>query len=234
MNLMEEIQNSPGQDVLGEIQRMQRSLNLVFGNKSSLVRVLERLQSPDVSEELAQEARRDDSNRAMDEVARLLHNFLTSAYSLVDHMRHHRSRLYVGTEFEQRIKQEIASRFTNDDHHIITQGLRNYVLHFGIAPIQTHFTFKPTGRVVGEGNITSNYSLPIEVLLHCEEWKAHQRDALSRIGERLEILAFVETYFAKVESFYQWLWENQAVIHAEEIESSNKLRDRARTMYESN
>jgi glutamine synthetase adenylyltransferase len=52
------------------------------------------------------------------------------------------------------------------------------------------------------------------------------------MGQKLDILSFVEAYFNKVEGFYQWLWERQALVHADEIEATNQLRDRAKAIYE--
>lgn len=232
MKLINEIQNSPGQLVVEEVDRMKRALRLVLGNKEQVVRLIQILQRPDVAHELSIETNRDASHHAMDEIARTLHNFLASAYSLVDYMRHHRSRLYKGLDFEGEIDREITNRFKQDNHHIIAQGLRNYVLHFRIAPIQTTFTLTPSGKEVGDFDLKSSYELPVELLLQSNEWTTEQKKALARIGEKLDILSFVEAYFSKVESFYQWLWERQASFHADDIEATNQLRDRARAIYE--
>jgi hypothetical protein len=53
---------------------------------------------------------------------------------------------------------------------------------------------------------------------------------LNKIGKSIDIRQFVERYFSKIESFYEWLWRRQSEIHAKEIEATNQLILRARAL----
>lgn len=223
--LIKEIENSPGHKVIEEVDRLKRGLRMVKRNKDELIKVAQVLKQPKAASELWALSRRDALHALMEEVGRLLHNYLSSVFSLVDYMRNHRKHLYLNSEFDQEIEAEIQKRFINDDDHLIAQGLRNYIIHFGFPPVSAVFKYN-----AGVKDYNSAFNIPIESLLKWDEWSGKQKQALARIGDAIDILLFVERYFKKVESFYMWLWSRQEEIHKKEIDDANQLRERARAI----
>lgn len=225
--LLAEIQASPGEKVQQEIQQMQGSLRIVGRNQDELVRTIKAFTAPEVIPQLWEITRRTTLDAATEEVTRTLFNFVTSALSLVDHMRHHKTNLYGASEFSSEIDSEIASRFKTDDDHLIAQGFRNVALHVRPVPINAILTGGPAGR-----GLSSAFEVPVDELLEWDEWTGGQRAALSRIGDSLDLLSFSERYFQKLLAFYEWLWQRQAEIHYDAIEATNQLRDKASTIYD--
>lgn len=223
--LIEEIEHSPGQKVIEEVDGLKRGLRMVKRNKDELIKVLQVLKQPGITPKLWSLSRRDALHTLMEEVGRLLHNFLSSAFSLVDYMRSHRKHLYLNSEFNQEIEAEIQKRFINDDDHLIAQGLRNYIIHIGFPPVGATLHYAD-----GDKDFNSDFNISIESLLKWDEWSGKQKQALARIGDTVEILLFAERYFKKVESFYLWLWSRQEGIHKKEIDDANQLRERARAI----
>lgn len=223
--LIEEIEHSPGQKIIEEVDGLKRGLRMVKRNKDELIKVLQVLKQPGIAPKLWSLSRRDELHTLMEEVGRLLHNFLSSAFSLVDYMRSHRKHLYLNSEFNQEIEAEIQKRFINDDDHLIAQGLRNYILHIGFPPVGATLRYAD-----GDKDFNSDFNISIESLLKWDEWSGKQKQALARIGDTVDILLFAERYFTKVESFYLWLWSRQEGIHKKEIDDANQLRERARAI----
>lgn len=223
--LIEEIENSPGQKVIEEVDRLKRGLRMVKRNKDELIKVAQVLKQPMAVPKLWSINQRDALHVLMEEVGRLLHNFLSSVFSLVDYMRSHRKHLYLNSEFDQEIEAEIQKRFINDDDHLIAQGLRNYILHVNFPPVGATVRY-----VAGDKDYNSSFNMSIESLLKWDEWNGKQKEALARMGNEIDILSFSEQYFKKVESFYIWLWSRQEEIHKKEIDDANQLRERARAI----
>lgn len=223
--LIEQIETSPGEIILNEISLIQYSLRLVARNRDELVRVLSALESPKAIPLIWDVKKRNELQAGMEEVARTLHNFLSSAFSLVDHARNHTRRLYQGTEFAKEIQAEIDSRFIKDPDHNIADDLRNYVLHVRFPPVTANL------HVEGQNSEPeSTFQLSVAEMLKWDGWNATSRKALSGMGEGLVLLPFVNRYFEKIESFYKWLWNRQSELHEKEIEATNKLRARAKAI----
>lgn len=223
--LIEEIENSPGQKIIDEVDRLKRGLRMVKRNKDELIKLLQVLKHPKVVPKLWSIDQRDTLHALMEEVGRLLYNFLSSVFSLIDYMRSHRKHLYLNSEFDQEIEAEIQKRFIDDDDHIIAQGLRNFILHVGFPPVGATLRY-----VAGEEDYTSTFNMSIESLLEWREWSGKQKQALAHMGNGIDIFSFVERYFEKLESFYIWLWSRQEEIHKKEIDDVNQLRKRARAI----
>ena len=223
--LIEKIGNSPGQKIIEEVDKLKRGLRMVKHNKDELIKVAQVLKQPKAVPKLWAIDQRDVLHTLMEEVGRLLHNFLSSAFSLVDYMRIHRKHLYLNSEFNQEIKTEIQKRFINDDDHLIAQGLRTYIIHVGFPPVGATLQY-----VAGEKDYNSTFNMSIESLLKWDKWSGNQKQALAHIGDIIDILLFAERYFTKVESFYLWLWSRQEEIHKKEIDDANQLGERVRAI----
>ncbi len=158
--LIEEIEHSPGQKIIEEVDGLKRGLRMVKRNRDELIKALQLLKQLEVAPKLWSLSRRDSLHALMEEVGRLLHNFLSSAFSLVDYMRIHRKHLYLSSEFNQEIEAEIQKRFINDDDHLIAQGLRNYIMHISFPPVGATLHY-----VDGDKDFDSNFNISIESLL---------------------------------------------------------------------
>jgi hypothetical protein len=222
--LRELIELSPGKRISDDIHQLQMSVRLLKKNKEELVTLIRILQREDIVVQVWDFEHRERFYSAMEEVLRLLHNFLAAAFSLVDHMRVHR-KLYVNTDFDSEIQAQLRNRFVADDDHLIANGLRQIALHYKILPASGHITWN---KVQGE---KVSYVLDIPKLLEWRGWNGGEKETLRKMGQSIDILEFAERYYSKVEAFYIWLWKRQAELHAKEVEETNGLIKRARALY---
>lgn len=225
MALIKQIQESPGQQITNEIESIKASLRTVKMNYDELTVALKAFQSPEAIPALWALRNRPAMSRALEDLTRRLTNFLSSAFRLVDHMRRHRRSRYKGTEFAKEIQHEIYARFKDDNDHRIASGLRNIALHYSVIPTAAEMTYSP-----GNGE-SHGFKIQVKTLLGLKRWKAGDRLALKKLGPTIDIAEFANRYFKKIEAFYLWLWKRQAEIHAPELQTSNKLRERARERY---
>lgn len=67
------------------------------------------------------------------DVLRLLHNYLASAFSLVNHTRVLLKSDAVKQELLEQYNAKVMAEFTNDPFAGFVQDLRNYILHVGLS-----------------------------------------------------------------------------------------------------
>ncbi len=158
--------------------------------------------------------------RFLVEVTRLLHNYVASAMTLVDHTRILVRELYNGSEFSEfnnEYNAEIESKFQLNPLHQFVQGLRNYIVHKGLP-------------IVG-GNLDPNKIETYLIINFAElrddfKWNKLAKEFISsRVeDEKLEII--VSDYCKLVSEFHEWFYKRQLAIQAEKFKEANKLRER--------
>ena len=226
-----EIEQSEGERILREILNMQASLRLVRRNYQELVQTIEALQQEKATLILHDITKRNVLDEAFDVILTRLHNFLAAAFSLVDHMRRHREHLYAGQQFNKEIDTELQSRIFSKPHHKVAQGLRSYCLHVSLPPIASRVVI---GRDQLEAPLQFKeavFHLPSDSLLSWDGWTPEAKAELSGLPNGLAILSFATEYFQQVEGFYTWLWSRQAQVHKAQLDTTNALKDKARSVY---
>src|SRR6266496_4224101 len=129
-SLRDAISAHPGYKADLDWQALQRMHAILGGNFNELMNALDRPSSnPDLALELIQNVRppnvRTDFFLTLD---RLLHNFLASVASLIDHtrniVRHYQSTTFAG-EYERRVGQLADAPLPS-----FMKDFRNYLLHY--------------------------------------------------------------------------------------------------------
>lgn len=227
--LVDEITNSPEQAVVEEIESIRWSFRMFQGNLSDLVRPLKSLEESPQAIKLWLVDHEQDLYRLFEEIGRLLHNFLASAMSLVDHTRGHIERLYSGDEFSwfvEDYKAEVTKRFLNSANHQLAQGLRNYTQHKSLPFVGSVLHWN---RDKGEKRA---FIVSSGCLLEWDGWKPLARAKIEGMKHGVPIRQFAEEYHAEVRSFAQWLWTKQMEIHKQDIDRLNEMKEQARSAFE--
>jgi hypothetical protein len=99
------------------------------GNYVWLVRALDHFGREEVLMRLWSEDNRAKLASFIDEVTRLLHNFLAGAKSLVDHTRVFTDDMYEGHAFKKVYQDKVDRDLKHSPIVCFVQNLRNYVLH---------------------------------------------------------------------------------------------------------
>jgi hypothetical protein len=220
-----ELKSSPGFKIHTEINNSRRSLRILSRNKDELIESIVFLKrqavgglpaSPDESPSLA---------LALEELARRLESYLSSAYDLIDYTRRYCRKLYEKTDYSREIQSEIDKRFIFEPDYKLAQGLRSVSCHVetlqsSLAPVESN-----------EGR-DAPYRVQVKQLLTWDEWNDNQRRMLEAMKDDLDLQEFVERYSKKIEGFYSWLWKRQGEIHSRELAEAEEMRLRAKEVYD--
>lgn len=154
-----------------------------------------------------------ESSSVWEELAQRLHNQLASVASLIDHTR----RL---TEYYKDDAPSLVAEFSSRNETIrqmeqaaFLRDLRNYLLHYGHAPLISTLTIPKAGS---EANSRHAFRFSAEGLLRWAGWKAPARNYLAMFAVRdgPVIDSDVRIYGVAMQELYDWLFEQRSWVVA--------------------
>ena len=154
---------------------------------------------------------RGELYRLLDEVNRLLHNFLASARTLVDHMRVHIRTSHGGTRFEGQYQEEVEKRFIGTPVTKFVHCLRNYNLHYRIPLVDAsmNVSFESAGRVK---EMRHSIYLRLDVLRDWDGWDRISTQYLSQ-ADTLPIETLADDDMGLITPFFEWFRANDLRVH---------------------
>lgn len=189
-----------------------RAYTVFHRNSQELTRILDRVR---VDFAFSMQLSGDDTSETRefwDEVDQRLHNFLASAVSLVDHTR----RL---TKFFAPDVPDIVAKYerrnaivTELDETSFLRDLRNYLLHFGVAPLLQTLNFNS-----GEDAETLDHLLKLNAvrLLEHHKWSAQSKRYLVGFADRdgPVLRDDVVVYATAMQDLFSWLFAQRIAIY---------------------
>lgn len=159
------------------------------------------------------------------ELTRLLHNFLASAKTLVEHTRALVDDWYKGTEFAEEYQKEIQKRFIGNPITGFVEDLRNYSLHFRLpfTGAIVRFVEDPTTK---EFEPNQSFILPKAELMKWQNWSNKGKVYLESANEEISIQQIVDMYFQDVSSFHSWMLQRLEDIHSEDLRWLDEMAQR--------
>jgi hypothetical protein len=150
------------------------------------------------------------SDDYVNELVRLLHNYLTSVTSMIDAqrvvMRHRWPTPGRGqSEFEtQDYAAKLRDTFETGEAEFM-QKLRNYCTHYSI-PVPGLGT-KMSWHQGGPVTVVNTLQLDRDGLLRWDEWRAAAKTYLRNQPQRFDFAPIVERYMASARVFFEWFWD---------------------------
>jgi len=201
MLLRHAFESTKGYMVWELLDTMNVSLNIFWGNEEELKQKLQQHASPSSLKEFGGVDNREKLQEEFYEIIRLLHNYVASAKSLVDHTRRVAKKLLQDKHLDT-YQERIDLDFKEDPLAKFLHDLRNYLLHVSNPPVNrtTHFT--PTHiKSVG-------IELEVKVLLEWDGWTKRSRDFLQGHEDNIDLTGVVAEYRGKLDAFYHWFCDH--------------------------
>ncbi len=142
------------------------------------------------------------------EIARLLHNYLASRFSLKEQTyaaENSVKKSLTDNSLISEIKSKKEQMFKDNPENAFLQDLRNYIQHRSLPLIETENSI---GFKIGQPiNIDHSLYLDTNKLLEWDSWTANSKKYLSEHSEKIPIKQTIKSNFSYIQSFYQWLNE---------------------------
>ncbi|MFL9671129.1 hypothetical protein WIX39_029635 [Variovorax sp. AB1(2024)] len=224
-DLLQQISDSAGTRYLNRAYQRSFSLNVFQMNAVELMGAVQRIRDPDQAIALMMEKNQEAGRQAHRELNRYVHNFVSSALTLVEHTRVFMRKHYAGTELLATYEEQAKASFAESAVAQFVQGLRNYMLHRGLpnSSMFMNFTANP-GAKDGSGSARTGVRYGTASLLDWKDWKPVARVYLERAGEHLDLHEFVQEYLTLVNQFHGWLDATLAAHHQSDLEELDQIQ----------
>jgi hypothetical protein len=204
-----------------QIRHFEYSIQLLERNFRELDLYLTRITYPPTALPILAVGQRWRLQDAMLEVTFLLHNYVASAQSLVDHSRVLYRRLFEPKGLLPEYQPEVDARFVN---HPLTQfvlKLRQMVQHYMLPNVhhQTSLAQRPQG-----GTMQIALLLEREDLRRFDSWNVPARQYLDSAGDVIDIHELIRAYHQHVLMFYEWFRAQQARVLGPTFEFASRLQ----------
>jgi hypothetical protein len=223
--LLRQIADSVGSGYLNRIHQRSFSLNVFQMNAVELMEAAQRVKDPDQGMALMMEKNGEAGRQAHRELNRHVHNFVSSALTLVEHTRVFMRTHYAGTDLMATYEKQVAATFTQSPVAQFVQGLRNYMLHKGLPNSSMFMKFTPNpGATDGSGTAETGVHYDTVSLLDWDGWKPVARIYLEQGGEHLDLHESAQEYLALVNQFHGWLDSTLAAYHQPDLQELGQLQ----------
>ena len=187
-------------------------------NYHELRNVLVATGDPKVMLELSDIEKRADLWVVVDEVIRLMHNYLASVKSLVDNTRVLIKKYWPGNKsFPNEYRHEVSVRFANDPLAQFIEALRNEALHHSHLAVVANFSIyfdQATGKQVFKPSMILNKAALNTV---ASGWNPLARQYLTSMLDNIDISSIVDEYYQKVVEFHKWIRARIRELHSDEL-----------------
>ncbi len=152
----------------------------------------------------------------INEILRLLHNFLASAKSLVEQTRVVIRIWYKGDDFLEEYKAQINTRFVNNSLIGFIEDLRNFNLHYSLPITNATLSIKIDQKT---GNSITDFSFVLikTSLIVWTGWTEKGKDFLSKAKEEIVISNLVDDYYKQIFDFHSWLISSLQEKHKKDL-----------------
>jgi len=212
VDLLLELRDMPEQRIQIHLDCLVRSTQMFHRNYLELKRHLDYCEKDPGNQDLWHMHAIRKKESLATEAWRLLHNFIASAFALVDHTRVVYRTLNREGEFPE-YQERVDASFVSNRLARFVQDLRNYVVHTGGGVLHLE---GPIDIKTGHADI--QLKLKTNELLRWSGWNAQAKDFITSAGDYIHIADVVREYHATVRDFHIWYGERQREVRSADLE----------------
>lgn len=164
------------------------------------------------------------------EFMRLMHNYLSSIYSLIQHTIAFRNNLNISA-FNDEYDTEINKINSNPCVSFI-RDLRTFAQHYELPFVGASIHFSRKGHNGKSGVIEQKMQLSIKELLKWNKWNKHSINYIKQHEKEIEINLLVEEYQNIIMNFYKWLNRRIIELFKPEIQELSLLENEIQLLQE--
>jgi len=217
--LVDKYDSSEGAQIIRGLQHLTTSHHIVKGNYQDLKRLITTVES-DIM--IMADKNRKQFDVALKEITRMLHNYLASVHSLIDHSRRYRRKLNNDT-LNQNNEREI-NKLTRNKCVIFVKKFRNYIQHYSLPIIAGHVHL--WRKDVDEPDFEEDFKILLnkEELLKWDGWNKISKDFIEN-HEELVLRTIFDEYERMNNIYYEWFYNEVIKTHKDKIEELRKLEN---------
>lgn len=216
-SLSHRIQESKGQEIVNQLDRLAGSRYIVEKNHEQLHAAVDAYDNIDGSWFL------HDPDGARDihhEFLRCLHNYLASLYTLFEHAKTFQGRLD-DKSIEEQLKKKVAELEIPARGDFL-KGLRNDFQHRELLHVNLKERFDNNLDTGGQ-TVERSLILDREKLLEFTGWTSRARTFVDQMDDQVDLLEELDTYQQDITALYEWIEDRVRDRYAAELQERDEL-----------
>jgi hypothetical protein len=204
LEMRDALRQMEGWQIGADLTRLLRTRRVFAGNQAELGRLLSEAEGIPRAFELMAQDNREERDAFLDEVDRLLHNFLAAALTLREHSRETARRLLPSDdrdELAEAYRERIDLVFADSPLAQFIERLRHVATHVRLPALRARAHWSR------DEGWSSGVVLPSDYVLARGDWGSLAKQYVDEAGEQLVLLDVVRDYSAQVDEFHDWLRE---------------------------
>jgi hypothetical protein len=217
--LLIKLERSKGKEIINKINDLSISIFILKRNYEELIKALtyyERERS------LWDRKNRDKLDMFMKEFLRLIHNYLASIFSLIEHTQRFKKKIN-NEDFSNKYKIEL-DKYDLDNFIEFIKDLRHYTQHKNRLPITPTMVIGPSVSRNDWGPLKQRIYLKKEDLLEWKNWKNKSKKLINENNKEIELKTLFRKYQDFITNFYQWLYNEITNIYSKEINEAEEIQ----------
>lgn len=223
LDLMDELRNSTEQKTVDKIRHFSISLEIFVSNFNELKLHLEIHNNPQISLELMSQTNRELLHQYQKEITRLLHNYIASTLSLIDHTRKHHTELYGHNNLFPDYQEKIDTHFKFHPLSNFIKDFRQYIQHVSMPSLSSRLHWQR-----GAPDFEISIRISVESLKKFSNWSSKSKEFIKSLDEDFDLLEVIIEHESHVKEFYEWFINKQQIIHKSDYEKVNQIRNKIR------
>lgn len=148
----------------------------------------------------------------MHEIARLLHNFVAAALSLIEHTRVVYRQLYEPHNAIDEYLERVTATFAQHPLSQFVIKLRQMVQHYRMPSVVNHTEISGIRNGMA-GDVRIQLRLSQADLRQFDGWNAPAKRFIDEAGDSIDLRGVIVGYFRHVSNFYDWFDARQREVH---------------------
>ncbi|MEC2307650.1 hypothetical protein [Bacillus atrophaeus] len=165
-------------------------------------------------------------NSFLYEIGRLLHNYLSSAKTLIDHTRKLFQDEYKKSTFAEEYEKKIKEAFTESPLARFIQDLRNYSLHREIPISGVSYDIASDDKGLKEIYLVK------KSLLEWDGWTKKSKEYLKKCKKNIDLNQLIIEYTKQIKEFQEWFQKKQKDIHREDLDELYSLNQKGKYIHQ--
>lgn len=219
ISLKDKLKQSKGFEITNRINKFSLTHYIFKKNFDDLIAIIKKQTEPKNSMRLREFDHKKEFEELQFETIRLLHNYISSVLSLIDHTRVFVRELYSNNQsFAEEYQKKVTDTFTSNPICVFVISFRQYIQHYQTPLISTVSNLTDDPEL-----LNTRITISKEQLLAFSGWKSHAKIYIANLDKELDVLRIIEDYNEIIKEFYRWFQERQREIHKPEFEEMRKI-----------
>lgn len=209
----EEIRSVENQEIISEYRSLQNSLELLDRNFHAIERTLDAIKKDPKKFKLIPRYNKWLLEGLVKEIGFLLHNYVSSSLSLIDHSRRVYEKMFKRKN-ELETYEKLKKRYLISSYLEFIKDLRIMLQHHSLASIGFQF-FGGTGE--------SNFFLQKIDLLRFKKWSNKSKKLIQTFDDSIDIMSVIGEYHKEISNFHRKVYSQYKIVYKPELEELEQL-----------